>query len=227
MPEEPGVPALPLLLKTVVLPRGARILGVRAFPRETKVVLDVGLVAWTQLPRPGQVAGGGAEPFFPPGPFVTPVADYLERARWPRRLAEVRGSSPAAGVQLATIAISPVEWRPRERRLLFHRTVEVEVIATSGRPAARPRNYAEAQTRLLLKRMLANPNDLPQTGSPLPPPPPHEITDAPYLIITDNHRWVPRVLLPGLFVGDMVGEFGRLASGGAEGHQWVVRSATS
>lgn len=223
VPEEPGVPALPLLLKTVAVPRGARIRSVRTVPRETEVVENVSLVSWTQLPRPGQLAGGGAagggaagggapggpsEPYFPPGPFVVPVADYLERERWPEQMAFVTNVSPVAGLQLATVAISPVEWRPREGRILFHRTLDVELVITGGRLPVPPQNFAEAETRLAIRNMLANPDALPAPVAPLPP---HQITDAPYLIITDDHRWVPKLFLPGLYVGDMVAEFARLA----------------
>ena len=52
-----------------------------------------------------------------------------------------------------------------------------------------------------------NPTDLPDRGLV----PPRLITDAPYLIVTDNHRWLPDVFLPGIPVGNLVGEFERLA----------------
>lgn len=207
-PAVPGLPDLPYYTKLAVLPPGARVLSVRAIPRASLSIDDVPLIAWTQPAWPGQTGppGGPPDPYHPPAPAVGPHSDYLERPRWPEALVEVDPSS-YAGATLLGVRVSPVEWRPGERRLILHTSMEVEVRYRGGQPL-QPRNYADAEMLAGLRRMVVDPAALP----PARPLPPRRITDAPYLIITDNHRWIPNNFLPGIFVGDMVGEFDRLAA---------------
>lgn len=208
----PGDADLPYFVKLVALPRGAKVVDVRVRSRESQVVPDVPLVAWAQPGWPGQTPPGeppaerGAEPYYPPPPAIGPALDYAERESWPGPLAAVVGESPTAGIRLVRVRVSPVEWRPREEALVLHAALDVEVVYRGGGRIV-AHNYGEAEVLAGLRHRVENPDAI----APARPVPPRQISSAPYLIVTDNHRWVPGLFAPGLPVGDMVSEFQRLA----------------
>ena len=184
----------------------------RVRSRESQVVPDVPLVAWAQPGWPGQTPPGeppverDAEPYYPPPPAIGPALDYAERESWPGPLAAVVGESPTAGVRLVRVRVSPVEWRPREEALVLHAALDVEVVYRGGGRIV-AHNYGEAEVLAGLRHRVENPDAI----APARPVPPRQISSAPYLIVTDNHRWVPGLFAPDLPVGDMVSEFQRLA----------------
>lgn len=208
----PGDADLPYFIKLVALPQGAQIVDVRARSRESQVVPDVPLVAWAQPAWPGQTAPGdppaepAADPYYPPRPAVGPALDYADRESWPGTLATVAGESPNAGIRLLRVRVTPVEWRPREETLVLHTALDVEVVFRGGGPIV-ARSYGEAEALAGLRRRVENPEAI----APARPMPPRQVDSAPYLIVTDDHRWVPNVFAPGAPVGDMVSEFQRLA----------------
>jgi len=206
---EPGTPDLPEIVRLVALPAGAAGIEVRARVAASQAFEDVPLVGWAELARVGQSPPDPAapSPYYPIPPRVDPVPGYAEQERWPARTVEAGQVLPFAGLQVLRLRVRPVEWRPLEARLLLHRQIDVEVSFRGPAAISSTRTFADAQARARLRQRVVNPTDMPDRGLV----PPRLITDAPYLIVTDNHRWLPDVFLPGIPVGNLVGEFERLA----------------
>nr|MCU0255602.1 C25 family cysteine peptidase [Vicinamibacterales bacterium] len=218
-PDLPGQADLPSLVRLVAVPRTARIVALRVVPRETREIANVALVTWAQTPRPGQVVPqrdpaeppppSEAGPWYSPGPPDPMPAGYLDAERWPAEPARAIDVRRAGAVGVAQVEITPLEWRPREGRLLFHRAIDVELVTRGGRFPERVSNFAQAESIRLLAATVVNPGVLPE----VPANPPAGPQRFPYVIVTDNVTWNARAIQPLLPVpGDIVGELQALAN---------------
>jgi hypothetical protein len=172
-PTVPGLPALPEVPLTLVVPAGAEVKSVTAEPLE--VVELPG--AWNVLPlqparpisRPGQVD------FVPPDPRA-----YASDAAWPGRSAGDFHAGSAAGFRLVSVNLTPLQYHPQSGRLTLATRVRVTVEYADGTaPVLTPAQRNRARSTIV--PLVANPADL-DRFAPLAAP--RDLPDVAYLIIT-------------------------------------------
>lgn len=215
---EPGFPILPCILRHVVLPKGAEVLGLEVDPGQVLTRKGHALVEWQQGSQPGGQANREPQPpeyeETPDGPLYyapesgVPLDPSLQQYPiWPPEVATLGEIRELAGYQVVTIKIFPVRWAPAAGDISIATSVSIGISYSGGAlPDPKRDDYISHAELEELRGMAVNGLDLPE----LPFPPLPEELDAWYLIITDNYRWFDKVRGLSL-AGDMVEEFERLA----------------
>jgi len=213
--QDPGLPRLPFVTRSVALPPGAKLLTIEATPLKSQPVGDTTpLVSWAQPARATQgneprtpVYPDGQDPFHPQVSFVPLDPAVLKAPAWPPTLVSTGNPADALGFQLTTLRISPVQWRPSAQQLVLHTEVEVSVRFQGGTPLQPRGGYAEARQFADLRNRIVNPGDVPLVPEPDTPLP----DDVWYLVITDDFYWNSDITIGAPVPGGLVAEFQRLA----------------
>ena len=151
---DPGLPALPMVTVTVVIPPGARVSSVALTPLATEELPGRYDVVPVQRPRP---LSATTEPdFVPPDP-----AAYAAAVPWPAGLGTDWQEGCAAGFRLAAVTFTPLAYVPAEGRLSLHTRVRVEVSYDDGAlPEAVLAPLQAERARASLVGLAANAGDL-------------------------------------------------------------------
>src|SRR5262245_13236521 len=137
-PGLPGFPELPYLTRVLAVPAGSTLQGISFTPGQQVLVPGVGLVAWAQPPRPGQGANQGLPlPTGPDGstdftyyaaPDALPLDPSVGQSQvWPPQMVELADSRRAAGYDLYTFRLYPVQWLPLQDILLVASSIVLDV----------------------------------------------------------------------------------------------------
>ena len=117
---EPGEPVLPKAGATLLLPPGEEIVSVRVIPGEKILLPGEYRVEPGQRQYPLSYTG--------PAESDAPNAEiYASAAPFPGRLHDEARTGFLRGYQIATLALHPVEYLPAAGRLLYYRTLTVEI----------------------------------------------------------------------------------------------------
>jgi hypothetical protein len=119
-PTEPGEPMLPNTVVTVTLPGLVEITGLEVASTETEERGGTYRVMPSQVPQPisGPVASGSIG-FTPPDPRI-----YESSQPYPESVVELVNTADLNGRSLAHVRIAPVQYIPREGRLVINRKIE-------------------------------------------------------------------------------------------------------
>jgi len=127
-----GAPELPVRSISIALPLGAKDCRVEIINRETETIDGKYLVSCAQPPvilSKSEVAR-----------VVTPDEDiYGSHMLYPTDIIEIRGTGIFDGQQICELVIHPLQYRPKSRILLHHKSISFKVTYEGGtkRPARR------------------------------------------------------------------------------------------
>lgn len=176
--EGDGEPQLPVRLVRLALPSGARVEEVKVVSAQVETLGGKYLVYPSQPPRPLSVSAQEIA-------FVEPKEPlYNSRNQYPGRLVELTGIGNLSGQAIAGLLVYPLQYLPRDRRLLFYRRIEFTVRYTQR--AEYPsivENRGEYSRRVhsrIAHNLVSNPQDL-RSGFSFPPPDDYE-----YVVITNS-----------------------------------------
>ncbi len=213
--QNPGLPRLPFLTRSLALPPGAKLVTVEATPVKSMPIGGAApLVSWSQ-PARGTQGNGLHEPVYSPGPdpfypqlsYVPLDPAVLQSKAWPPTLVAADSPADALGFQLLTMRISPVQWLPSAEQLVLHTEIAISVTFQGGAPTQPGSGFAEAMQLNTLRARIVNPEDVP----PLPVPDTPLPADVWYLVITDDFYWDSDITIGAPVPGGLVSEFQRLA----------------
>jgi hypothetical protein len=119
-PTDLGKPSLPVSVVTVTIPGLVEISGLEVVSTDVEVVEGTYHVMPSQKPRPTSMRGRQSDiTFTPPDPQV-----YGSSQPYPERVVEVVNRADLGGNTLAHVRISPVQYVPREGKLVLNRRIE-------------------------------------------------------------------------------------------------------
>jgi len=153
----PGEPLLPARQIFVALPPEAEAVEILARSLDSQPLPGEYRVFPGQ--HPSRLSGD------PPAAFTGPDEEIYGSAEpYPGVLAVLDGQTDLAGQQMAVVTVYPLQYRPADGKLVFHRCVE---IAVQTRPGRRSREayavFTEKQRRIygeMLRDMVINPADV-------------------------------------------------------------------
>ncbi|MFO7675846.1 MAG: C25 family cysteine peptidase [bacterium] len=174
--DAPGLPSLPVVPVTLVIPADARVTSVEVEVLDAGPVDGRWRIAPIEEPRP---LSGRAQPApVPPDPSV-----YESAADWPAApLADWRAGR-ASGFQLVSVLAAPLSWRPADGRLTLNRGLRISVQwdAAAPAPALSPSQRERAADGL--RALVANPDWLESWS---PPAAGRDLPEINYLVITGD-----------------------------------------
>jgi hypothetical protein len=119
-PTEAGIPMLPVTIVTVAIPEMAEITGLEVVSTDAKVLKGSYCIMPSQKPQAHvRQETPGSRAITAPDPGI-----YGSSQPYPERVAELVNTADLDGHSLAHVRISPLQYVPRERRLVLNRRIE-------------------------------------------------------------------------------------------------------
>ena len=159
-----GSPDLPIRMIHLVLPQGSEVTGVSVVDLE-RTILPGG---YSVLPAQPDVRTDGSSggKWVSPDPLV-----YDSDAPYPSRLVEMVGDGHLGGSHVISLAVSPLQYRPKSQSLILHTELKIEVELGNSKEVALSlqanRRSAGAQElhEKILTRFVDNGEEVPDFAS--------------------------------------------------------------
>ncbi|MBM3315492.1 hypothetical protein FJY71_06610, partial [candidate division WOR-3 bacterium] len=147
-----GRPALPVVNVVLAVPADARVTGVTVTPEASVELPGTFDVMPARQPAPLSSQ--------PPAPSPKEQEVYGSDAPYPAEVLRHSGTGRAAGFRLASVTLSPLQYRPRSGRLTLHTRLKVVVSFDHAADAAVLTPSQLDRSRASLLALVANPEDL-------------------------------------------------------------------
>ncbi len=129
--DEVGKPQLPVIPKIVTLPKGERVPRIRVSFLEAETLPGEYLVFPAQRQYP-LIFSQAKFDFTQPDPGV-----YNSRETYPQEVCQFVGGGNLFGERKAEFLIYPIQYQPKERRLIFHKKIQLDLL-TEKRKRPKP-----------------------------------------------------------------------------------------
>jgi hypothetical protein len=148
---DPGKPWLPVVRAFILLPSGAKVTSFQTTSRQMNHLEGEHTVLPCQPPIP---IGSERPGFVPPDGDV-----YSSTTPYPPEPVLLVDTGSRGGFNVASLILFPLQYLPAERRLVFNRTLTIQIDYELGTPIERSKRQIELH-REMLETCLKNPEDL-------------------------------------------------------------------
>lgn len=153
---ETGAPSLPIATAQLVVPQGMKVTGVRLDAFESEVLDGEFDIYPVQPPVP--LSSVEAPEYVPPDP------QYYGLTEYPVQVVTAGHQGSMSGYNIASVFVAPVQYRPAEKKLVFHPrvsfTLELEPAELDYAPLHNRTEEARQRIEELLAGIVVNPGDI-------------------------------------------------------------------